>query len=249
LFVTLTYHANMRDAGQAKRHLDTFDKRLARQYPGCGVIWKMECQKRGSIHFHLLVFGVAFVPHEWVSQTWRDVVAPGDDDQLTAGTSIEAANNFWQARHYLEKYLGKQVDGEKLEEPGRYWGVRRLERYQSPVVEVLVTESQGARIARILDRWHASKLRSAWLSRTFANIPPNMWMRCHEAMKREHWKDWKQQGVPIPYGYMLRASRRRRKLCTRPEWACGRLVASSVRWWDTPADLTVATLLASVVGA
>jgi hypothetical protein len=195
------------------------------------------------------VFGVPFVPHEWVSQTWRDVVAPGDDDQLKAGTSIEASNNFWQARHYLEKYLGKEVDGEKLDEPGRYWGVRRLEGYQSSVVEVDATESQGACLARIIDRWQASKLRSAWLSRTFANIPESMWMRCHEAMKNKRWKDWKQGGLSIPYAYMLRAGRRRRKLCTRPEWAGGLLVASSVRWWDTPTDSTMATILAAVFGS
>ena len=167
LFVTLTYHAQMRDAGRAKRHLQSFSKRLDREYEGIALIWRMEVQKRGSIHFHLLIFGVGFIPWQWVADNWTAIVAPGDPEQLAAGTQVQKVRSYAEARHYLEKYLSKvdQTDDDDengpghLENPGRWWGVRgSLDRFQAPVHEVRMDAWAMSRLARTLDKLHKARV-------------------------------------------------------------------------------------------
>ena len=70
IFVTLTYPGEEweRFGGrkeEVKRHLDTFHHWLSYHYPAAVVIWRLEFQKRGAPHFHLLVFGVEFIDCLW----------------------------------------------------------------------------------------------------------------------------------------------------------------------------------------
>jgi hypothetical protein len=170
--VTLTYALNMQDARQAKKHLHAFAQALHRSYEGAGYIWKMECQKRGAIHFHLLIFGVRFLPWEWVAEVWTRIVFPGSgmteqeqSYQLQAGTECRAAKSLWEAKSYLEKYLGKTDQTGDLDNPGRWWGTHALEAYHAPVVEVPLTSTQVVTIARTLDKLHRAAITSAWSKR------------------------------------------------------------------------------------
>jgi len=74
LMVTLTYPAVFPDEGRAvKRHLDMFLKRLKREFPQSAAIWKLEYQRRGAPHFHILLFGVPFINAMWLSRCWAYV--------------------------------------------------------------------------------------------------------------------------------------------------------------------------------
>jgi len=78
------------------------------------------------------LFGVPFLPHEWVAKAWWQVVGSGDPDHKAAGTSIR---QFYSAKHamrYCAKYVAKVVptvasldgaDGIHYAEVGRWWGV------------------------------------------------------------------------------------------------------------------------------
>jgi hypothetical protein len=59
LFATLTYGREWPSDGRVvKDQLHAFHKRLARRYAGSCDVWKMELQKRGAPHFHMMLFGV-----------------------------------------------------------------------------------------------------------------------------------------------------------------------------------------------
>jgi hypothetical protein len=54
-FVTLTYHEDYKqDPRSPKKDLDKYLKRILRQYSFCDYIWRLEEQKRGAPHLHIL---------------------------------------------------------------------------------------------------------------------------------------------------------------------------------------------------
>lgn len=129
LFVTLTYHLpdSWESGGpeQWKRHLEEFYRRLSRKWKAASYIWKLEPQERGAPHFHLMVFGVKFLPHQWVAQTWHDIVNGKNLDyaHLIAGTSCEAMRSFRGVMSYCGKhYMGKECGGFGYP-VGRFWGI------------------------------------------------------------------------------------------------------------------------------
>lgn len=126
LFVTLTYPGAYPGAwGVWKRQLDTWIKRLRRRLPGCGGVWKLEPQKRGAPHFHLLLVGVPFLAREWLSRSWYEVVGSGDKRHLAAGTNVELARSHRGVVAYASKYVAKQerLPVEWDAGVGRWWGV------------------------------------------------------------------------------------------------------------------------------
>jgi len=125
-FVTLTYPAEWpSDPTEWKRHLKVFRLRLGRKFPGVCFIWRLEFQKRGAPHYHLLVWGAPYGKLlEWVSLAWYQVVDSGDEKHLRAGTRVERIRSFKQVMRYASKELGKvsQVVNE-YHGVGRWWGV------------------------------------------------------------------------------------------------------------------------------
>lgn len=126
LFVTLTYPAFWPSEPETwKRHLDAFGKWLRRRYPAASAVWKLEPQQRGAPHFHLIVFGVPFIPHQSVSQAWYRIVGSCDPNHLAAGTEVRACETVNGVMSYASKmYMGKEVPGcPQFRCVGRFWGV------------------------------------------------------------------------------------------------------------------------------
>lgn len=144
LFVTLTYPGTFPvDPKDWKRHIDTFSKRFCRRFPNAGFIWKLEPQKRGAPHFHLLAWDSSLTPVEfyaylknWIKTAWYEVVGSGDERHLRAGTGVEIVRSFQGVMYYASKYMSKAVDGEVWGHPGRWWGV--VGRTNIPYAEKLV---------------------------------------------------------------------------------------------------------------
>jgi hypothetical protein len=134
-FVTLTYPRRWPGNWQVwKDQLDAFVKRLQRRWGRLGVVWKLEPQKRGAPHFHLLVYvspemawgmtqtGRAFrrgrmvtmwqggqlsAFRKWASRAWFLTVGSGDRRHLKAGANTEPMCSWRQCVAYAGKYLGK----------------------------------------------------------------------------------------------------------------------------------------------
>lgn len=87
VFITLTYGQRWPKPEQAKKHLTAFLKRVRRAFPESAAVWRVEMQKRGAPHWHLMFFNLPFiqmierpskpvkvVPEDWNTEagmTWK----------------------------------------------------------------------------------------------------------------------------------------------------------------------------------
>lgn len=161
VFVTLTYPgAWSEDPKVWKRDLRVFWMRVKRAYPSASAIWKLEFQKRGAPHFHLLVWGVKYAYLVLsVSKLWYEVVGSGDERHLRAGTRVENVRDWRGVMAYASKYLGKVEDGKK--EVGRFWGVMSAECIPwAELVTCSLTDRDAYQFIRMLRRFMKIKSRA-----------------------------------------------------------------------------------------
>lgn len=165
-FVTLTYPQSYPTPTKAKEDLRAFLKRLRRHWPEAAAIWKIEPQKRGAPHFHLLVLGIKHLDKNWLSRAWYEVVGSGDERHFRAGTAVEAVRSYRGAMAYVSKYLGKEqwldeADGEGW---GRWWGIEGdLARFAALIVPLDLDRGEMARLARVLDKLRVGQVRARTL--------------------------------------------------------------------------------------
>lgn len=105
LFITLTYPADYPNPRKAKDHRRAFEKRMKRLFPKFSGVWRLEFQKRGAPHFHLIVFGVGFVGKDIVKQMWGDII--GYPDVFTRVEAVGSSRRHLMA--YVSKYVAKVV--------------------------------------------------------------------------------------------------------------------------------------------
>ncbi len=171
LFVGLTYPGVgwSDDPAIWHDHLEAFWKRLKRRYPAAplAVIWRMEPQKRGAPHFHLLIFGVpsGFLPYSWVGLAWSSIVG-GDEVHQKRCMRVERVGSWRGVMSYAAKYLGKMgghrfVDsaGVTLEEVGRLWGVKGRQYLPVQWARYLVTLKEFHSLRRCIANYMRSKGR------------------------------------------------------------------------------------------
>ena len=156
--VTLTYPGDWRtvapDGVTVKRHVRALQLRWFRESGQKLVgLWKLEFQRRGAPHVHILASvpaldstGLRF--ELWLSRAWTEIVNPPDPTEyakhLAAGTAIDfsAATTSIDPRRiaiYFLKHGTKTVDDKEYQHvvpeawrspgagPGRFWGVWGLE--------------------------------------------------------------------------------------------------------------------------
>ena len=146
LFITLTYPNSFPDARSSKKHLDTFFKRFARAFPAHGSIWKLEPQKRGAPHYHLLTWGCQLEAVQgFVPGAWFEIAGGGDLKHLTWHQGgfknqhcVQAVYSYNGVIKYAEKYLGKTFEVEGWKQAGRFWGV--VNRDNVPLGELIQKE-------------------------------------------------------------------------------------------------------------
>ncbi|WP_320130804.1 hypothetical protein [uncultured Sphaerochaeta sp.] len=153
--LTLTYPAIYpKDGIVLKSQFDAFAKRLKRfgqEYGQIAFAWKLEFQKRGAPHFHLIIITRFPVPVEnlrsWALASWPDLVAKWitsldqytKEEKLLAITSHKKAgieaDKVRKAKQglvcYLAWYIGKEkgkakehqhVVPSEFQNVGRWWG-------------------------------------------------------------------------------------------------------------------------------
>lgn len=165
LFVTLTYPREWpRDWEVWKRDLDVFLKRLQRQAPTSTTIWRLEYQRRGAPHFHLLILGLAYIGHDWIANNWWETCGQLSPDHLRAGTNIKKCTNWRTILSYLGKYIAKR-ESEKVRHHGRVWGVRGRANLPANLVSAPLEPKQFYTARRYLKRIYAEKTgRDPWFA-------------------------------------------------------------------------------------
>lgn len=163
LFVTLTYPGSWPGAWQRwKRDIDALGKRLKRQYPGVSFVWRLEYQRRGAPHFHLLLFGVPFIPHDWLARAWYAVVDSGDPKHLLAGVEVRRVKRFRSVIGYASKYLAKVKDEDSGRTDGRVWGIVGRENLPIEIVCVEVAARVWYDLRRTLRKRVEKRTGKPW---------------------------------------------------------------------------------------
>lgn len=182
LFVTLTFPDVFPCAARAKRCLDTFLKRLRRRYPRCSGVWRMERVRRCSgvnsgelaPHFHVLLFGMSWLPSPWLARAWYECVGSGDERHLKAGTSVQRVRSRRAAMSYASKYLAK-VETETAtngEQTGRVWSVFGVAWLGVAVRSFALSKSQFYQLRRVLRKYVLRSWRGGGSIRSrFARSP------------------------------------------------------------------------------
>jgi hypothetical protein len=125
-------------------------------------VWKLEPQRRGAPHFHLLLFGLEEgLSKDWLSRSWYEVVGSGDERHLRAGTRVEGIRSWRGVMSYAAKYLGKleSLPKDWLGGVGRWWGVHNRGAMRANIKGRRVRVSRGALfgVYRIICRYLRSK--------------------------------------------------------------------------------------------
>lgn len=156
LFITLTYPNSFPDARSSKKHLDTFWKRFNRAFPGHGSIWKLEPQKRGAPHYHILTWGLEpGDPINFIPAAWYEIAGGGDIKHLhwhmgALGNQhcVQQVYSHNGVMRYASKYLGKTFEVEGWQKVGRYWGV--VNRENIPFGELIQQEVPRSKAIEVM---------------------------------------------------------------------------------------------------
>lgn len=163
IFITLTYPRNYpADSNEWKRHLDNFSREIRRKFPKAWFFWKLEPQKRGAPHYHLIGALGAGVPivlfRQYLSNVWYRICETNDPRHLKAGTQADyVTDSVGKMRSYVSKYVAKTDDALDLEEwatPGRFWG-KIGEKNMPPRLAIVanVSITDFYRIRRAIRKW------------------------------------------------------------------------------------------------
>jgi len=150
-FLTLTF-AGIPDHDYAKRCFRKFIKRLRRRFENLSALWRVELQKRGSAHFHLIIFNMPYVVQADLQSWWTQCT--GEELSIVF---ITAMKNAKQVMNYVSKYIAKKSDGDGstlLDKPsyltdvpklwqGRHWGVINHENLPYAKREVAYIRCSG----------------------------------------------------------------------------------------------------------
>lgn len=163
-FLTLTYHDNFQDAVAAKQHLENLYMRIRRANPCASMIWRIELQARGAIHFHCILILRERVD-EWkltkfVSRAWTDITG-GDMLQykwhmgmLGNEKCVSVIEDYKRVMRYVSKYVSKVDGNERKAKIGRRWGVMGNKWLRiAHKIRVLVTKKEVSSILRYAKRY------------------------------------------------------------------------------------------------
>lgn len=145
-FITLTYREHV-DQVKLKRDIHAFTKVLRRRFPKAWGIWKVERQRRGAWHIHMVVFNIDFWHWRELVSAWSRIA--GFD--AACATNIQQVRSLRHLRVYLSKYIAKATGAED-EHTGRCWGVFNRAHAVFDAVHSYVSVSQLHRIRRVTRR-------------------------------------------------------------------------------------------------
>lgn len=124
-FVTLTFSGTPSPMA-AKQALKRLKERLRRFKHNVSFLWRMEFQKRGAPHFHLIIWNFPYVPQRTFQSWWEACTG-----EHTSIVDLRRVRNRRQASAYVSKYLAKEDTSLDYapyphaanDHTGRFWGV------------------------------------------------------------------------------------------------------------------------------
>lgn len=165
VFLTLTYPSNMTSAKIGKQHLRAFFERVRRRYPKASAVWRIEYQKRGAVHFHLLFFSLPYWKADDIRSVWSEII--GEENPRI---QIETIRSKRRSTWYVSKYIAKvspdafvSLSNLPYSHEGNHWGY--FNRPEIPMAELKIYDALadiGAfwNLRRAIDRYYPKRKRS-----------------------------------------------------------------------------------------
>lgn len=123
-FITLTYPDNYPEVRDAKANLRAFLERIRRAYPESSGIWRLEFQKRGAPHFHIIFYNLKYIPFAVLRDAWKEIVGVSPDETLFINVRLIQSRK--QVYSYVSKYVAKVstlFNKDAYSHAGRWWGI------------------------------------------------------------------------------------------------------------------------------
>jgi len=154
LFLTLTYHDNWQGRDY-QRDRDNFIKRLKRRYPDAVYLWRLEPQRRGAPHFHILVMLPHAADKDAISKDlpaqWHSLVDKGNIHHKKHGAKAVCLDSGYKGVcMYLSKYSAKiDASGASKTLKGKQWG-KSKDWPSKPNMQVELDDKAEAQLRRFL---------------------------------------------------------------------------------------------------
>lgn len=156
-FVTLTFH-HWEESERRPPHeyLNIFLTDLKRNYPTSLYLWRLELQRRGAPHYHLIIWFPAGEAEpddddfrSYVRDAWHRIADPDSQDHKKHGTRVDRAESYRRAFLYVCKYTAKSGSHDDTGYPGRRWA-RSRSLPTDPVSSFEITDKAAHYLKRIL---------------------------------------------------------------------------------------------------
>jgi hypothetical protein len=128
--VIVTYHNNFPNSSESiKRLFHNFYVRLTLKFPSCSLIWRLEFQKRGAPHYHILLLNKknkfsqsCELERIKISNIWLDVIKEESLPASIHAVKITRTETYRKFFTYISKYAGKPEPDDAPSYSGRRWG-------------------------------------------------------------------------------------------------------------------------------
>jgi hypothetical protein len=128
--VTLTWHYGHQNIeGSYYKILNCFLQRFRDNFSEFDYIWRLEFQKRGAPHYHIIFFArhklskrQFSIFKKSISKYWHEIADPNSYRHEEFGCLVALAGNYKQAFFYLTKYCCKESLSSEENYSGRRWG-------------------------------------------------------------------------------------------------------------------------------
>ena len=177
IFISLTYHYGHRlIINDNKTHLHHFLVRLRLYDPYVQFIWRIELQKRGAPHFHLIIFP-GFLQERYnefeykkiISLLWHEIADPYSRAHKEYGCKSITINSYREACIYLSKYVAKLPKSEVDIPIGKHWGCSRNLPF-CIVGTIHANKKDNQKVINILRAWLIKNGRAAVANPDYFNI-------------------------------------------------------------------------------
>lgn len=110
VFLTLTFKENITNVKTANREFNMFIKRMNRRIKKLlRYVAVHEYQKRGALHYHMIIFNLPFLEHKEIAKIWRNGMI---DIELV---------NYDGLPNYMTKYISKSFKDLRMKGTKRYF--------------------------------------------------------------------------------------------------------------------------------
>lgn len=142
VFLTLTFAQNLKDITQANKEFRKFIKRLgnyaAHDQAYIKYVAVPEFQKRGAVHYHLVMFNLPYIKARIIEKIWSH-----------GFIKINAIDEVDNVGAYVCKYMTKEDDQDKLKGQKCYFTSRSINKPEE--IKTLSDSKTGRKIKEMLN--------------------------------------------------------------------------------------------------